>query len=119
MKKNVFNSMMEFTATKFDGFYKATNSVIPCYLEEVATIGWVASYEDKKWKQTSLSYEDAINMFGNNSVRVKKNALNNGNDMIEVCDGFYSEELNFNDPKTAIAWLETKVPFSMKLEGVA
>jgi hypothetical protein len=39
--------------------------------------------------------------------------------MIEVCDGFYSEELNFNDPKTAIAWLETKVPFSMKLEGVA
>ncbi|MDA7701650.1 hypothetical protein N8864_04325 [Gammaproteobacteria bacterium] len=77
-KTNVFNSMMEFTATKFDGFYKATNSVLSCYLEEVATIGWVASYEDPK---------DLTN-----------------------CD-----EESFDTPKQAIAWLETKVPFAMKL----
>ena len=48
MKKNVFNSMMEFTTTKFDNFYVATNSSIPCYLQQVACIGWVASYEDPK-----------------------------------------------------------------------
>ena len=78
MTKNVFNSMMEFTTTKFDGFYKSTNSVLPCYLEEVATIGWVASYEDPK--------------------------------DLTICD-----EESFDTPKAAIAWLETKVPFSMKL----
>ena len=77
-KSNVFNSMMEFSTTKFDGFYKATNSVLPCYLEEVATIGWVASYEDPK--------------------------------DLTICD-----EEEFDTPTQAIAWLETKVPFSMKL----
>tara|TARA_R110001592_G_scaffold12620_3_gene59833 strand:+ start:10726 stop:10974 length:249 start_codon:yes stop_codon:yes gene_type:complete len=82
MKKNVFNSMMEFTATKFDGFYKATNSVIPCYIEYVPTVGWVASYEDP----------------------------NN----LENCD-----EEPFTAPSDCVRWLETKVPFSMKLEGVA
>jgi hypothetical protein len=45
---NVFNSMMKFSTTKFHDFYKSSNSVIPCYLQEVATIGWVASYEDPK-----------------------------------------------------------------------
>ena len=115
IKSNVFNSMMEFASTKFDGFYKATNSVIPCYLEQVATIGWVASYEDPKWKQTGLSFKEAIQQFGTKAVRVKKNALNNGNDMIEVQDGFTSDEKEFDTPKAAIAWLETKVPFSMKL----
>jgi len=48
MTKNVFNSMMEFRTTKFDNYYIATNSSIPCYLEQVACIGWVASYEDPK-----------------------------------------------------------------------
>ncbi len=38
--------MMEFKSTKFYGFYTATNWSIPCYLEQVACIGWVASYED-------------------------------------------------------------------------
>jgi hypothetical protein len=76
--KNVFNSMMEFTTTKFDGFYKATNSVLPCYIEQVATIGWVASYEDPK-------------------------------------DLSISDEMDFDTVGAAIAWLETKVPFSMKL----
>jgi len=83
IKTNVFNSMMEFASTKFDNFYKATNSVIPCYLEKVATIGWVASYEDPKWKQTGLSVKEATQQFGTKAVRVKKNALNNGNDMID------------------------------------
>ena len=79
MKKNVFNSMMEFTTTKFDNFYVATNSSIPCYLEQVACIGWVASYEDPK--------------------------------DLSICD-----EMEFDTPSIAIRWLETKVPFSMKLK---
>ena len=39
MTKNVFNSMMEFRTTKFDNYYIATNSSIPCYLEQVARLG--------------------------------------------------------------------------------
>ena len=112
---NVFNSNMEFSTTKFNGFYKATNSASPCYLEQVATIGWVASYEDPKWKQTGLSYEEAVKQFGSKAVRVKTAALNNGQDMIEVRDGFSGDERNFDTARGAIAWLETKVPFSMKL----
>ena len=112
---NVFNSMMEFSTTKFDGYYKATNSVLPCYLEEVATIGWVASYEDPKWKQTGLSYEDAVKEFGLKNVKAKPNGCVNGDWLIEVRDGFTSDEKEFDTPKQAIAWLETKVPFSMKL----
>lgn len=77
-KSNVFNTMMEFSTTKFVDFYKATNSSIPCYLEQVACIGWVASYEDPK--------------------------------DLAICD-----EEEFDTPKAAIAWLETKVPFAMKL----
>lgn len=79
MKNNVFNTMMEFKSTKFYGFYTATNSVIPCYLQQVACIGWVASYEDPK--------------------------------DLSICD-----EMEFDTPNLAIRWLETKVPFSMKLK---
>ena len=75
IKTNVFNSMMEFTSTKFDNFYKATNSVVPCYLEQVATIGWVASYEDPKWKQTSLSVKEATQQFGTKAVELRKMLL--------------------------------------------
>ena len=75
--KNVFNSMMKFReSAMFDHFYMATNSVIPCYLQEVACVGWVASYEDPK------------------------NVAN--------CD-----EEDFDTPQAAIAWLETKVAFSL------
>jgi len=114
-KSNIFNTMMEFTATKFDGFYKATNSSIPCYLEQVSTIGWVASYEDSKWKQTGLSYEDAVAEFGFKNVKAKPNGCVNGDWLIEVKDGFTSDEMEFDTAGTAIAWLETKVPFAMKL----
>ena len=44
--ENVFNSMMEFKTTEFKNFFKATNASLDCYIEYVATIGWVASYED-------------------------------------------------------------------------
>jgi hypothetical protein len=112
---NVFSSNMEFSTTKFDNFYKATNSISPCYLEQVACIGWVASYEDPKWKQTGLSYEDAVAEFGFKNVKAKPNGCVNGDWLIEVKDGFTSDEKEFDTPTQAIAWLETKIPFSMKL----
>lgn len=112
---NVFKSNMEFSTTKFENFYKATNSASPCYIEQVACIGWVASYEDPKWKQTGLSYEDAVKEFGLKNVIAKPNGCVNGDWLIEVKDGFTSDEREFDTPKQAIAWLETKVPFSMKL----
>jgi hypothetical protein len=113
--KNVFKSNMEFSTTQFDGFYIATNSASHCYLQQEAVLEWVATYEEDKWKQTGLSFEDAVQKFGTKAVRVKKNALNNGNDMVEVIDGFSETKMSFDTPKQAIAWLETKVPFSMKL----
>jgi hypothetical protein len=114
-KSNVFSSNMEFSTTKIENFYKATNSSVPCYLEQVACIGWVASYEDPKWKQTGLSYEDAVAEFGFKNVKAKPNGCVNGDWLIEVKDGFTSDEMEFDTAGTAIAWLETKVPFAMKL----
>ena len=40
--------------------------------------------KEKRWKQTSMSPKDAIEEFGKENVRVKKGALNNGDDMVEV-----------------------------------
>jgi hypothetical protein len=40
--------------------------------------------QEGKWKQTSLSVEEATQMFGTKAVRVKKAALRNGDDMVEV-----------------------------------
>jgi len=41
--------------------------------------------EDKKrWKQTSMSPEAAIEKYGKENVKVKKGALRNGDDMVEI-----------------------------------
>jgi hypothetical protein len=39
---------------------------------------------EKRWKQTSLSPEEAIAKYGKENVRVKKGALRNGDDMVSV-----------------------------------
>jgi len=39
---------------------------------------------EKRWKQTSLSPEQAIAKYGKENVRVKKGALRNGDDMVSV-----------------------------------
>tara|TARA_R110002153_G_scaffold4579_2_gene21410 strand:+ start:791 stop:1147 length:357 start_codon:yes stop_codon:yes gene_type:complete len=113
--KNVFKTNMEFSTTQFDGFYIATNSASHCYVEQKAVMEWEATYEEDKWKQTGLSFEDAVQKFGTKAVRIKKGALNNGDDMVEVIDGFTETKASFDTVGTAIRWLETKVPFSMKL----
>jgi len=38
----------------------------------------------KRWKQTSLSQQEAEKKYGKKNVRVKKKGLRNGDDMIEV-----------------------------------
>jgi len=40
-----------------------------------------------RWKQTSLSPEQAIEIYGEENVRIKPSALRNGDDMIEVLVG--------------------------------
>lgn len=40
--------------------------------------------ESKRWKQTSMSPDAAAKEYGKNNVRVKKGALRNGDDMVEV-----------------------------------
>ena len=39
---------------------------------------------EKRWKQTSMSVADAEKEFGKENVKVKKGALRNGDDMVEV-----------------------------------
>jgi|TARA_R110002153_G_scaffold82709_8_gene208545 hypothetical protein len=39
---------------------------------------------EKRWKQTSMSPEEAIKKYGKEHVKVKKGALRNGDDMVEV-----------------------------------
>lgn len=45
----MFGMMMKFKATD-TGFFEATNSTMPCYVEFVPTIGWVASYDETNTK---------------------------------------------------------------------
>ena len=40
--------------------------------------------EEKRWKQTSMSPEDAIRIWGKKNVQVTPGGLNNGDDMVEV-----------------------------------
>ena len=42
------------------------------------------STEEKRWKQTSMSPQEAIAKYGKENVKVKKGALRNGDDMVEV-----------------------------------
>ena len=39
---------------------------------------------EKRWKQTSMSPGEAITKYGKENVKVKKGALRNGDDMVEV-----------------------------------
>jgi hypothetical protein len=42
------------------------------------------SEDEKRWKQTGMSPEEAIAKYGKENVKVKKGALRNGDDMVEV-----------------------------------
>jgi hypothetical protein len=48
---------------------------------------------EKRWKQTSMSPEAAAKEFGKENVRVKKGALRNGDDMVEV----FTEDMSDDD----------------------
>ena len=48
---------------------------------------------EKRWKQTSMSPEAAAKEFGKENVRVKKGALRNGDDMVEV----FTEDMSDNE----------------------
>lgn len=52
---------------------------------------------EKRWKQTSMSSKDAIKQYGKENVKVKKGALRNGDDMVEV----FVESLNEDDEEKA------------------
>lgn len=52
---------------------------------------------EKRWKQTSMSPQDAIKQYGKENVKVKKGALRNGDDMVEV----FVESLNEDDEEKA------------------
>ena len=45
---------------------------------------------EKRWKQTSMSSEEATKKYGKENVKVKKGGLNNGDDMVSV----YVESVN-------------------------
>jgi hypothetical protein len=45
---------------------------------------------EKRWKQTSMSPDEAIKQYGKENVKVKKGALRNGDDMVSVYVESYS-----------------------------
>ena len=49
---------------------------------------------EKRWKQTSMSPAEAEKEYGKENVKVKKGALRNGDDMVEVFVEDTNEELN-------------------------
>ena len=53
-------------------------------IDMFAQYGLQTEAAEKRWKQTSMSPEEAIKEFGKENVRVKKGALRNGDDMVEV-----------------------------------
>ena len=52
---------------------------------------------EKRWKQTSMSSDDAIKQYGKENVKVKKGGLRNGDDMVSV----FVESLNEDDDEKA------------------
>jgi hypothetical protein len=57
---------------------------------------------EKRWKQTSMSPEEAIEKYGKENVKVKKGALRNGDDMVEVFVESMNEEIDDEAVKKAI-----------------
>jgi hypothetical protein len=76
---------------------------------------------EKRWKQTSMSPEEAIAKFGKENVKVTKKGLRNGSDMVEVFeaakgmwviknkDGKEKRFKNDQSPE-AIAWKNSSIP---------
>jgi len=60
--------------------------------ERLRSMPFDESADKKRWKQTSMSPEAATKEFGKENVRVKKGALRNGDDMVEVFVESVAEE---------------------------
>ena len=54
------------------------------YFESLEEKLSVVKEAEKRWKQTSMSPEEATAKYGKENVKVKKGALRNGDDMVEV-----------------------------------
>ena len=57
---------------------------------------------EKRWKQTSMSPQEAIAKYGKENVKVKKGALRNGDDMVEVFVESMNEEIDDDAVQKAI-----------------
>lgn len=62
-------------------------------IDMFAQYGLQTESTEKRWKQTSMSPEAAAKEFGKENVRVKKGALRNGDDMVEV----FTEDMSDNE----------------------
>ena len=60
------------------------------YFESLEEKLSVVKEAEKNWKQTSMSPEEATKKYGKENVKVKKGALRNGDDMVEVFVESYS-----------------------------
>jgi hypothetical protein len=58
---------------------------------------------EKRWKQTSMSPEEAIAKYGKENVKVKKGALRNGDDMVEVFVESYSPGDEYADSEGMVS----------------
>jgi hypothetical protein len=58
---------------------------------------------EKRWKQTSMSPQEAIAKYGKENVKVKKGALRNGDDMVEVFVESYSPGDEYADSEGMVS----------------
>lgn len=73
-----------------------------CGKDPCETYGKVNEAE-KRWKQTSMSPEEAIEKYGKENVKVKKGALRNGDDMVEVFVESYSPGDEYTDSEGMVS----------------
>ena len=73
--------------------------------------------DSKRWKQTSMDPKDAIAKFGEKNVKIKKNGLNNGDDMIEIFVESDEEADEGNAFSGALAKARDNDEDEMKVDG--
>tara|TARA_R110002074_G_scaffold125215_7_gene262296 strand:- start:25664 stop:28435 length:2772 start_codon:yes stop_codon:yes gene_type:complete len=76
---------MDKALTMLQDVIGKSNSIVPDPLKNYdGTPKTKKVEEEKRWKQTSMSPEDAIRIWGKKNVQVTPGGLNNGDDMVEV-----------------------------------
>jgi hypothetical protein len=79
----VYDAVNDANKVKMDSMLKTKEGLLKMANFAMTKVESVNEAE-KRWKQTSMSPQEAIAKYGKENVKVKKGALRNGDDMVEV-----------------------------------